>query len=688
MPLATLSIDLEARLAKLEEGMNKATRVAEKNASAIESRYARIGTAVRSVAGVIATAFAGVSILGFVRETVSGIDALNDLKDATGASIENLSALEDVALRTGTSMEGVSSTLVKFNAVLADAKPGSQASAVLRSIGLDAERLRAIDPAEALRQVAVALSKYADDGNKARIIQELFGKSVREAAPFLNDLAKQTQLVGRVTAQQAEEAEKFNQQLASLAKNSRDSARALIGDLLPALNRLLSEFTAGKEAFGGFFGALGNLGTSRTFDNPLQGLQFYARQLAELREKRRDLEANPGAPVRLAANAQDIENTQKFIRYYERLLELSNSAGAGRGFVSPMDTARPPAPKLPDATPRAREIDEATRALAQYVAQLDKERTVTLELSEEQQALNFLKSLGKRGEIPQVRELVLGLAAEVDARRDAAGMAKLQAEAQRELNKAEAEGQRALEQLLAQTGTARGAALVDVTARLDEAFQRGDIGARQYAEAVEIVDKALEDLTPKVKQAKQDMDEFSKQAARNVQDALGDTVLATLQGRFDSIGRLWTDLVQRMIAQALSARLGELLLGNFGRTGQVGGLFGDFLSLFGLAKGGAFGRDGALQPFAGGGVVSRPTLFRFAGGTGVMGEAGAEAILPLKRGRDGKLGVASAGGGAAQVININVDGGMNRNEVYAAISLAVNALRGEVRQSLRAAGVA
>jgi hypothetical protein len=50
-------------------------------------------------------------------------------------------------------------------------------------------------------------------------------------------------------------------------------------------------------------------------------------------------------------------------------------------------------------------------------------------------------------------------------------------------------------------------------------------------------------------------------------------------------------------------------------------------------------------------VVSRPTLFPFASGIGLMGEAGAEAILPLKRGASGKLGVESAIGGVNITIN-------------------------------------
>jgi hypothetical protein len=75
------------------------------------------------------------------------------------------------------------------------------------------------------------------------------------------------------------------------------------------------------------------------------------------------------------------------------------------------------------------------------------------------------------------------------------------------------------------------------------------------------------------------------------------------------------------------------------------------------ANGNAFGANGII-PFARGGIVNNPTLFKFANGgamrTGIMGEAGPEAIMPLKRGPDGKLGVASAGGGSTNVV-INVD---------------------------------
>ena len=71
-----------------------------------------------------------------------------------------------------------------------------------------------------------------------------------------------------------------------------------------------------------------------------------------------------------------------------------------------------------------------------------------------------------------------------------------------------------------------------------------------------------------------------------------------------------------------------------------------------VAKGAVF-ENGNVTPFAKGGVVTKPTLFPFASGVGLMGEAGPEAIMPLHRDSRGSLGVKSAGqGGSSTVVNV------------------------------------
>lgn len=89
-------------------------------------------------------------------------------------------------------------------------------------------------------------------------------------------------------------------------------------------------------------------------------------------------------------------------------------------------------------------------------------------------------------------------------------------------------------------------------------------------------------------------------------------------------------------------------------TGALGGLLAQGVSgLMGagmpFANGGAFSQ-GKVMPFAKGGIVGAPTTFPMRGGRGLMGEAGPEAIMPLARGPDGRLGVQAGGGRAVNVV--------------------------------------
>lgn len=211
---------------------------------ATAEQTARMGTAFNFVQGAaigMAGALSAGMFVNFVRASIDSVDALNDLKDATGASIENISALEDVALRTGSSFDAVGTSLIKFNKVLNDAKPGSKAAAAIKALGLDLNELKSLDPAEALRRTAVALNGFAEDGNKGRLMVLLFNKSVEQMAPFLKDLAEKGELVAKVTTAQAEEAEKFNKQLFEMKKNVLDVTREISGPLITAFNSLMDK---------------------------------------------------------------------------------------------------------------------------------------------------------------------------------------------------------------------------------------------------------------------------------------------------------------------------------------------------------------------------------------------------------------------------------------------------------------
>ena len=74
------------------------------------------------------------------------------------------------------------------------------------------------------------------------------------------------------------------------------------------------------------------------------------------------------------------------------------------------------------------------------------------------------------------------------------------------------------------------------------------------------------------------------------------------------------------------------------------------------AKGNVYDAGNKISKFAYGGIVSKPTIFPMQDGAGLMGEAGPEAIMPLKRGANGKLGVQASGGVGNIVVNVDASG--------------------------------
>lgn len=246
---------LKPYLDQLDAARVKAEAAAHSQAG-LTSRLGALGGVADVVRGQILALGSSLTMgamFAFVKRINDGVDALNDIKDATGSTIENISALEDTALRTGASLDLVGSVLIKFNDVLSKATPGSDMALALESIGLKAEELRRLDPAEALRQTAVALSGFADDANKARLIQDLFGKSVKDAAPFLADLAEKGALVGTVLASQADEADRFNKQLFEMQAHATNAARAVAGPLVEGINQAVKAFRDGSAAGEGFW---------------------------------------------------------------------------------------------------------------------------------------------------------------------------------------------------------------------------------------------------------------------------------------------------------------------------------------------------------------------------------------------------------------------------------------------------
>lgn len=649
-----------------------------------EDRTARVLAGVRANLGQIgaeaATLARGFGLLGpaavgalslgaiaaFVRSTAKGLDALNDLKDATGASIENISALEDVAARTGTSFDAVGTSLVKFNSALKDAKAGSDVERVLKSIGLDAERLKAIDPAEALRQTAVALSRYADDGNKARIVQELFGRSVREVAPFLNDLASKGELVATVTTKQAEEAEKFTQQLDALSKNAQDLARTLTSALLPAIN---SVFARAKDQ-GGFFALLKNglsididqIKAQRTSDAIAEVTDELLR-LQEASNNDKSLLKPGGAAVeaQIEALRTRLRGLQAdAVSTGESLRKGLNANSPLPGDFSNEGRNRPkPSVKVTDKpiTPKISELEK-------YIQRLQDATIGALDLSAVEQAELDIVT-GKLGKLTKAQEeQVLALAKGLDLlkKQELTGP-----EIPLDLLRQRNDAQKELNSLLASTPTEQLRALLDAEENINEAFLEGRINADQLADALGELEQRYDALTQiDLEDVFTKADAAAEAFGATVGNAFEEAIIGG-KGLSDVFKGLEQDILRittrKLVSEPISNAVTGFLQGSGG--GGAGGAFVDFFkNLFNGAgsSGGSSGQFGiGLNGFASGtDFVSRDQLAFIHRG---------ERIVPAAENK-------RSGGGMPITINVNTGGAAVGRETLQQLQAAIGTATG------------
>jgi len=212
---------------------------------------------------------------------------------------------------------------------------------------------------------------------------------------------------------------------------------------------------------------------------------------------------------------------------------------------------------------------------------------------------------------------------------------------------------------------------------LNEQLEKGVLTQKEWNAAVqELLDKysALPSVVDQVNTAQQN--------AKNTSDQFGISA------------KLWANDLAQGLAQAIvnAQDLGDALR-NIAKSiagsvlqkligGWIGGLFAD----------GAAFQGGRVIPFAKGGIVNKPTIFPMARGMGLMGEAGPEAVMPLKRGSDGKLGVEGGGGTTNITVHINAiepqsfAQAMRSNKAVVESVVVENIMRnGAVRSAIRGA---
>jgi hypothetical protein len=707
-----LSIDIEARLAGLQEGLDKAATVADRNARHIESSFNRIGNAASMVRTVISTLGATFTVGMFVDMIKGSIDAadhLNDLSKATGISVTTLGGLGFAASQAGTDLDGVALAMGKLNVTIAKAGAGDKTAAgVFDALGIAvkdaAGQMKTADVIFA--EMTTKFEGYADGPNKAALAQAAFGRSWQSIMPLMADggeaLRKNIgyyEQFGKVTADVAKAADEFNDTLGKLHLLTQAFATETAAKMLPTLQRIADELLRSKENSGLF--ALASTELARGLKDiamagaealyELKSIAILADGFWSIVKKAGDITGPTDVEGMRADMSATMEATKAARLEYERFVAVMNApvmTPAGKhntGGRLAGGSGRPDAPPLPGtgggSEPKAQKPwldsrgNEALTAALNAVSStdVDKVRKLNAELTE-----LFTLQRESRGDAGVV-QAIANVRAELE-KLDPAMVAA-------------AEDKKILDAVLAATPSIVFAGVLREIDLINKAFDDGAKDTERWAEAILVATSHLKG--GETKAAIDDMTKFAEQAARNIQDALGTTVEATLSGHFDSIAELWRNMLIKLVSEAIAANLGQALLGDFGKSGKIGGYLGELIGLFTSANGNAFGNGKAFASGgilgANGGMLTQPTIFKMAnGGIGIGGEAGTEAVMPLARGRNGKLGVHSSGGGSVVNINqvMNIGSGVSRAEVYAASLQAKNAAKAEIIQLMRRGGAA
>lgn len=629
----------------------------------VSAEFGGLGRAALSAAGMLA-GFGGALSVGVIVSQVKAVADLQDrfgkLAQQTGVGVAALTELDYAAKLSDVSTEDLSTGITRLTSKMGDVAQGSkETAAVFDSLGVKVKNtdgsLRSSE--EVLKDIAQRFSEFSDGSTKTAYAVEIFGRSGAKLIPMLNagrdglaEMAEEARALGVVFDEKAAKAaERFNDNLTRLGQAAQGLKIELLQGLIPPLYEITQRFIEARAAGIDFIDSLdiaANIKGFGTLDEKIADVQ------------RRLEGAKTGQWTGLFSN--DVKGLQAEL---EKLLALRrrvesretaqhpagfNAALLARGAAT---GAEPPRLRGP-ATGGAAKIPQA-------------------ELTDEQRLIVdagklFQSSVDSTVGAAQKYQLALTMLDE--AYQD---------------GKISADAYDAAMQKLQATSATSGDAAYDGLKKMADAWLDNLDPMREFTRNLEQVEQALarglitpeqaEAIKKRMAEALQPINEadaWAVQAAKNIQDALGDTLYNALDGNFENIGKSFGNMLKRMVAEATAADLARSLFGDYAKTGAVGGIFGSLFS-------GLFG--GGLSMRADGGDI-------FAGRPYLVGERGPEVIIPNKSAY--VVPNHQLGGKSVQITqNITVGSGVSRSDVINAMAVAKEQAKREVYESMRRGGV-
>ena len=597
---------------------------AKRNLSEFKDAASRVNGIVASLG--IASAVGAGTLAALAKSGIDTADAFNDLSSRTGVSVKTLADWQLAATLSDTSIDALGRGVQKLTLSIGEAERGSKEQAVaLQQLGVTAR-----DPQQAFEQLADAVAGSNDPIKTNAALQKVLGKSYTELLPLLQggaqglrDSAAASATFSDAMVKLAPDASKFNDQMDMLKVNAAGASATILAELLPSFNEWIGSTDTLIERHGVLVGLLASMGAAiapGVTAGQLAGSVSSQAFTEELEKAKKELSV--------------IESTQKSDTFGLIQLALYGSR------------------------------DEMERKRAYLESQISTLESSLNQFRERQAAQSALKGTagdnaaqvacvasggtwdGQRCVAAKSGKAIKDTYAEdlADAWKAADDELKQYSEDLAWVMQADLERDNSIN-AIAQEWTEAGRALKDEMITpleefdnrleyINELWRRGAIDIETYDRAMA---KAFDDNVPKLEKTKSIAEELGMTFTSAFEDAIvnGEEFGDVLKG-------LEADLARLIVRKAVTEPLMQGLSGF-----NWGSLFSG--ATVASANGNVFMNSPGLSAYSGS-VVDSPTVFPFAAGMGLMGEAGPEAILPLKRGANGKLGIEGGGGGV--VVNV------------------------------------
>lgn len=598
----------------------------------------------------------GLSVAGLVSFVKSGIDmadALNDISLKTGIAVENLAGFQLVTKQSGTDMDAFTMAANKLSVNIA------KNSEEFAKLGITAK-----DPAVAFEQLASVFASIEDPQQRAAVAAKALGKSWQEMAPLLSmggeemrkAVEKGTKLSG-MTQKMASDADAFNDSLEVMHQTISRLSISIGGPIIEKFNQFAATMSDATQKGVNFYSVMkgfANFGVRNYFTGfqdimPTKDLDGLNKKIEAVKSNLKSVQ-EAWTPINLAKKlgfkGQNFEEV-------EIQKNLNNLLAEREKLLAPKPKAEPTPKAISDFIGGGGE-KAATHAAASHarantaVNQLQKSYESMLESLTKEIALRDKNSEAAKLEYEIINGSLKGLGPMQQSKLMNLAKEKDSLETQDKKWAALVESANAYYDLrksnddLIRSGEVQ-AGFNEAIAKVDDELKNFTITSEQAKVEFTKLGRAYNDefISPAVK-ATDKMSEFAIQASRNMETAFANFLFDPFNSSMDGMLDGFITTLRKMAAEAAAAMIFDSLKSKGGKwidlavTG-ISSWFGGTAS----AQGNVF-RGGNVIPFAGGGVINKPSLFPMYGGKiGLLGEAGPEAIMPLSRDASGRLGIKS-----------------------------------------------